>query len=120
MNLTFKTNYLLRHVPNISAAETQEAAQAAQLAWCSKPHNFGRGFEEPPILQGVTSELADATEETFDPFVSLPKCDSEADIENAANAKAFNLAACFCNHDIARTWRVSTLHKSGMIDIEYI
>jgi succinate-semialdehyde dehydrogenase/glutarate-semialdehyde dehydrogenase len=108
---------------NEAAAQKVEAhiadavERGAHVLTGGKRHPLGRGFFEPTLLTGVTSEMRLAKEETFGPVAPLFKFTSDEEVVGFANDTEFGLAAYFCSRDIARIWRVAEALEYGMVGI---
>ena len=82
-----------------------------------KRHAAGKLFYEPTVVDGVTSTMRFATEETFGPVAALFRFHTDQEAIDAANATEFGLAAYFFSRDIQRVWRVAEALEYGMVGI---
>ncbi|MGN6668194.1 MAG: NAD-dependent succinate-semialdehyde dehydrogenase [Trinickia sp.] len=92
-------------------------AKGASLVTGGKRHALGRGFFEPTVLTGVTSDMKVAKEETFGPLAPLIPFSSDEEVVRLANHTEFGLAAYFYSRDIGRVWRVAEALEYGMVGI---
>ncbi|GBQ37940.1 aldehyde dehydrogenase family protein [Acetobacter fabarum] len=72
-------------------------------------------FVWPVVLEGVTTEMRVAHEETFGPVLPLFRFKMEEEAVNIANNTPFGLASYFFTNDIRRLWRVGEALEFGMI-----
>jgi succinate-semialdehyde dehydrogenase/glutarate-semialdehyde dehydrogenase len=72
-------------------------------------------FVWPVVLEGVTTEMRVAHEETFGPVLPLFRFKTEEEAIDIANNTPFGLAGYFFTNDIRRLWRVGEALEFGMI-----
>ena len=89
----------------------------ARVSTGGKRHRLGRGFFEPTVLTGVTSEMKVAKEETFGPLAPLFKFATDDEVVRMANDTEFGLAAYFYSRDVARAYRVAEALEYGMVGV---
>jgi succinate-semialdehyde dehydrogenase/glutarate-semialdehyde dehydrogenase len=76
----------------------------------------GRGhFFAPTVLDGITSEMLIAREETFGPVAGLTVFDDESEAIRLANATPYGLAAYLQTRDYARLFRVAERLEFGIV-----
>ncbi len=80
-------------------------------------HALGGTYFEPTVLEGVTSEMRVAREETFGPLAPIFRFSTEEEAIRMANATEFGLAAYFFARDNARIWRVGEALEFGIVGI---
>ncbi|HTE63791.1 MAG TPA: NAD-dependent succinate-semialdehyde dehydrogenase [Solirubrobacteraceae bacterium] len=73
------------------------------------------GFCAPTVLDGVTSDMRIATEETFGPVAAVTIFDHEDEVVELANGTEFGLAAYVQSGDYARVFRVAERLDFGVI-----
>jgi succinate-semialdehyde dehydrogenase/glutarate-semialdehyde dehydrogenase len=93
------------------------AARGARVRLGGRPHALGGTFYEPTLLEGVSTEMLLANEETFGPVAGILRFRDEADAIRIANDTPAGLAAYFYARDAARIWRVSEALEYGMVGI---
>lgn len=91
--------------------------RGATLLQGGKPHPAGQHFFQPTLLQGITSDMAVANEETFGPLAAVMTFDTEADAITLANNTDAGLAAYLFTQDLGRAWRVGEALEYGMVGI---
>lgn len=72
-------------------------------------------FFAPTVLDGITSEMLIAREETFGPVAGLTVFDDEAEAIQLANATPYGLAAYLQTRDYARLFRVAEKLDVGVV-----
>nr|WP_025827434.1 NAD-dependent succinate-semialdehyde dehydrogenase [Acetobacter persici] len=72
-------------------------------------------FVWPVVLEGATTEMRVASEETFGPVLPLFRFKTEEEAVRIANDTPFGLASYFFTNDIRRLWRVGEALEFGMI-----
>jgi len=78
---------------------------------------LGGTFFAPTVIRDATQDMLIADEETFGPVAALFRFSDEQAAIDAANGSEFGLAAYFYTRDLARTFRVASALKSGMVGI---
>jgi succinate-semialdehyde dehydrogenase / glutarate-semialdehyde dehydrogenase len=104
-------------VEKVEAQIADALAMGARVLTGGKRHEAGNLFFEPTVVEGVTSSMRFASEETFGPVAPLLRFHDEREAIDAANATEFGLAAYFYSRDLARIWRVSEALEYGMVGI---
>ncbi|WP_417702149.1 NAD-dependent succinate-semialdehyde dehydrogenase [Pseudophaeobacter sp.] len=72
-------------------------------------------FADPVVLQGATTEMQLAGEETFGPVAPIFKFETEEEALKIANGTPFGLAAYFYTTDMARAFRFGEALESGLV-----
>ena len=92
-------------------------AKGAKLVTGGKPHPYGGNFVLPTLLQGVTSKMKVAREETFAPLAPVFKFATVDEVIALANDTEFGLAAYFFANDLRQVWRVLEALEYGMVGV---
>ena len=74
-------------------------------------------YAEPTVLDGVTTDMLIATEETFGPVAPLFRFKTEEEAIKLANDTDFGLASYFYARDVGRIFRVAEALEYGIIGI---
>jgi succinate-semialdehyde dehydrogenase/glutarate-semialdehyde dehydrogenase len=80
-----------------------------------RDEQLGGQFFAPTILDGVTSEMLLAREETFGPVAGLTTFTTEAEVLQVANATPYGLAAYVHTRDYARLIRMAERLEFGVV-----
>jgi succinate-semialdehyde dehydrogenase/glutarate-semialdehyde dehydrogenase len=75
----------------------------------------GGGFWPPTVLDGVTSDMLIATEETFGPVAAVTVFDREDEVVELANSTEYGLAAYVQSENYARLFRLAERLEFGVI-----
>lgn len=102
-----------------TVAHVEDAlAKGAVARAGGKPRlELGAFFYAPTVLEGVTSEMSVAAEETFGPVVSVYRVDDEAHAVRLANASAYGLNASVWTRDTARGRRIAQELHCGTVNV---
>ena len=92
-------------------------AKGARLLVGGRRHPLGGTFYEPTVLDGVTSDMRIAREETFGPLAPIFRFRDEAEAIALANATEFGLASYLYTRSLGRAHRVSEALECGMVGI---
>src|SRR5690606_38756237 len=76
---------------------------------------FAPRFYQPTVIDGLSSEMLCAKEETFGPLSPIAKFETEAEAIALANDSEFGLAAYFYTRDLGRTFRVAEQLEYGIV-----
>jgi succinate-semialdehyde dehydrogenase / glutarate-semialdehyde dehydrogenase len=104
-------------IEKVESHVADAVAHGARVLVGGKRHAAGKLFYEPTVVDGVTSTMRFATEETFGPVAPLFRFHTDQEAIDAANATEFGLAAYFFSRDIQRVWRVAEALEYGMVGI---
>ena len=74
-------------------------------------------YAEPTVLDGVTPDMAIATEETFGPVVPIIEVASAADALAATNASPFGLTAAVFTADLERGLAFAEQARAGWVNV---
>lgn len=103
---------------NKVANQISDAQQhGAKICLGGKPHSLGGNYFEPTIIDGATSKMLVAKEETFGPVASLFRFSEEAEAISMANNTEFGLAGYFYSKDLGQIWRVAEALEIGMVGV---
>ncbi|MCX2523472.1 NAD-dependent succinate-semialdehyde dehydrogenase [Larsenimonas rhizosphaerae] len=91
--------------------------KGGELMLGGQPHSKGGRFYMPTLINGATSEMKVASEETFGPLAAVFSFDTEDEALTMANDTEYGLAAYFYSRDIGRVWRVAERLEYGMVGI---
>jgi succinate-semialdehyde dehydrogenase/glutarate-semialdehyde dehydrogenase len=72
-------------------------------------------FYAPTVLEGVTSDMLIASEETFGPVAAIARFETEEEAIRLANDTVYGLAAYFHTRDYARLLRVAEKLDYGIV-----
>ncbi|OUI85482.1 NAD-dependent succinate-semialdehyde dehydrogenase [Acetobacter tropicalis] len=92
-----------------------EDALAKGARYVGSPLRTEGRFVWPVVLEGVTTDMRVAHEETFGPVLPLFRFKEEEEAVRIANDTPFGLASYFFTNDIRRLWRVGEALEFGMI-----
>lgn len=92
-----------------------EDALAKGARYVGSPIRTEGRFVWPVVLEGATTEMRVASEETFGPVLPLFRFKTEEEAVRIANDTPFGLASYFFTNDIRRLWRVGEALEFGMI-----
>ncbi|MDE7548553.1 NAD-dependent succinate-semialdehyde dehydrogenase [Acetobacter fabarum] len=92
-----------------------EDALSRGASYVGAPLRTEGRFVWPVVLEGVTTQMRVAHEETFGPVLPLFRFKTEEEAINIANNTPFGLASYFFTNDIRRLWRVGEALEFGMI-----
>jgi succinate-semialdehyde dehydrogenase / glutarate-semialdehyde dehydrogenase len=81
------------------------------------PHELGGTFYQPTVIANCHQDMLVAKEETFGPLSALIPFQEEDAAVAMANDTEFGLAAYMYTRDLARTFRVSSALRYGMVGI---
>lgn len=101
-----------RHVDNAVAGGAKLVIGGGPLR--SGEHSQGHFFA-PTVLDGITSDMLIASEETFAPVAGLTPFETDEEAIRAANDTRYGLAAYFHTRDYARLFRVAERLDFGVI-----
>ncbi|MFD9127230.1 succinic semialdehyde dehydrogenase [Kitasatospora sp. NPDC059571] len=79
--------------------------------------DLGPLFFEPTVLDGVTTDMAVCTEETFGPVVSVYRFDTEDEAVAAANATPYGLNSSVWTKDTRRGRAVAARLHTGTVNV---
>ncbi len=74
-------------------------------------------FADPVVLEGATTEMKLAGEETFGPVAPIFKFETEEEALEIANGTPFGLAAYFFTTDLARAFRFNDGLQFGLVGL---
>jgi succinate-semialdehyde dehydrogenase/glutarate-semialdehyde dehydrogenase len=74
-------------------------------------------FAEPMVLEGATTAMRLADEETFGPVAPVFRFETEEEALEIANATPFGLASYFYTRDLARAFRVGEALDFGLVGL---
>lgn len=77
----------------------------------------GPAYFAPTVLEGATTAMALAHEETFGPVAPVFRFKTEDQVMRDANDTPFGLAAYFYSSDVRRIWRVAEALETGIVGI---
>jgi succinate-semialdehyde dehydrogenase/glutarate-semialdehyde dehydrogenase len=89
----------------------------ARLLMGGRPHDRGRTFYQPTILDGLSADCAIWHEETFGPVAAVRTFATECEAIELANDTPYGLAAYMYSRDIGRIFRVSERLETGILGI---
>ena len=92
-------------------------AKGAEIVTGGKPHPLGGTYVMPTLIQGVTSKMKVAREETFAPLAPVFKFDSVDEVIELANDTEFGLASYFFANDLRQVWKVVEALEYGMVGV---
>lgn len=92
-----------------------EDALAKGACYVGPPLRTEGRFVWPVVLEGATTDMRIASEETFGPVLPLFRFKTEEEAVRIANDTPFGLASYFFTNDIRRLWRVGEALEFGMI-----
>jgi succinate-semialdehyde dehydrogenase / glutarate-semialdehyde dehydrogenase len=91
--------------------------RGAELLLGGNPHELGGQFFQPTVLDGITSTMLMANEETFGPVAGISRFATEEEAVRQANDTPYGLSSYFYSRDMARIWRVSEALEYGILGI---
>ena len=89
----------------------------ARLLLGGAPHELGRTFYAPTVLDGLSRESAIWHEETFGPVAAVRTFATEREAVDLANDTPYGLAAYLYSRDIGRVFRLSEQLETGILGI---
>ena len=89
----------------------------AELLLGGARHELGPQFFEPPVMTGITDDMAMNSEETFGPVAGISRFATEDEAVGKANDTPYGLSAYFYSRDMGRIWRVSEALEYGILGI---
>jgi succinate-semialdehyde dehydrogenase / glutarate-semialdehyde dehydrogenase len=89
----------------------------ARLVLGGKPHDRGKTFYTPTLLDGLADESAVWHEETFGPVAAVRTFASESEAIELANDTPYGLAGYLYSRDVGRIFRVSEQLEYGILGI---
>ncbi|MGY3473529.1 NAD-dependent succinate-semialdehyde dehydrogenase [Bradyrhizobium ottawaense] len=92
-------------------------SKGASIVVGGERHPLGGTFFQPTIVQGATSNMLLASEETFGPIAAVFRFKTEDEVIQAANNTTAGLAAYFYARDANRIFRVLEALDYGMVGI---
>jgi succinate-semialdehyde dehydrogenase / glutarate-semialdehyde dehydrogenase len=91
--------------------------RGARLLTGGQPHELGRTFYTPTVLDGLSTDCAIWHEETFGPVAAVRTFASEQEAIQLANDTPYGLAAYMYSQDVSRIFRVSEQVETGILGI---
>ena len=91
--------------------------RGSRLLMGGQPHERGRTFYSPTVLDGLADDCAIWHEETFGPVAAVRPFGSEREAIELANDTPYGLAAYMYSRDVARIFRVSEQLETGILGI---
>ncbi|MBB4264094.1 NAD-dependent succinate-semialdehyde dehydrogenase [Bradyrhizobium sp. CIR3A] len=92
-------------------------SKGASIVIGGEQHALGGTFFQPTVLQGATSDMLLASEETFGPIAAVFRFKTEDEVIHAANSTTAGLAAYFYAKDVSRIFRVLEALDYGIVGI---
>jgi succinate-semialdehyde dehydrogenase / glutarate-semialdehyde dehydrogenase len=89
----------------------------ARLLLGGTPHELGRTFYAPTVLDGLSRESAIWHEETFGPVAAVRTFATEREAVDLANDTPYGLAAYLYSRDVGRVFRLSEQLETGILGI---
>ena len=97
-----------RHVDDALAKGAKRATKVRDLP---------QQYADPVVLEGATTSMQLAAEETFGPVAPVFRFETEAEALEIANGTPFGLASYFYTRDLARAFRVGQALEFGIVGL---
>jgi len=91
--------------------------KGASITVGGKPHEAGKLFVQPAVVEGCTAAMALSSEEIFGPVSAIYKFSTEEEAVKISNDTEYGLAAYFFTKDISRAFRVAEKLDYGIVGI---
>lgn len=79
--------------------------------------NLGEQYADPVVLEGATTDMRLATEETFGPVAAIFRFETEEEALELANGTPYGLAAYFFTRDMSRAFRFGEALEAGLVGL---
>jgi succinate-semialdehyde dehydrogenase / glutarate-semialdehyde dehydrogenase len=92
-------------------------SKGAKVVTGGKPHPLGGTYVMPTLIEGVTTKMKVAREETFAPLAPVFKFETVDEVIALANDTEFGLAAYFFANNLKQVWKVVESLEYGMVGV---